>query len=135
MAGRRPVPGPHAALHHVRQRAADDARGLHRQDHGVLDLHLSGPPPHAPRRRRRCSRTLSAPRFYFTSKTSFRLSYEICYEDLTLLQVSLFNFSTDESDNDFCIRIVTRNVATRTDSGRSRRRYIETSTRISSQMY
>lgn len=43
VAGRRPVPRAHAALHHVRQRAADDARGLHREDHGVLDLHLSRP--------------------------------------------------------------------------------------------
>lgn len=41
LAGRRPVPGAHAALHHVRQRAADHARGLRRQDHGVLDLHLN----------------------------------------------------------------------------------------------
>lgn len=45
VAGRRPVPGPNAALHHVRQRAAHHARGLHRQDHGVLDLHMSRPGP------------------------------------------------------------------------------------------
>lgn len=35
-----PVPGPHAVVHHVRQRAAVHARGLHRQDPRVLGLHL-----------------------------------------------------------------------------------------------
>lgn len=93
LAGRRPVPGAHAALHHVRQRATGDARGLHREDNGVLDLHLSASalatrPPHRAR----------APTLY-SQKLSFRLSYEICYEDLTLLQVNIFDFSTDESEN------------------------------------
>lgn len=75
MARRWPVSGAHAALHDVRQRASVHARGLRRQDHGVLDLHLS-------------------------ALLSFRLSYEICYEDLTLLQVSLF-IITVESENVF----------------------------------
>lgn len=81
VAGRRPVPGPHAALHHVRQRAADHARGLHRQDHGVLDLHLS--------RRRRAASALPP-----THQPKQALDYlmKICYENLTLLQISLFDF-------------------------------------------
>jgi hypothetical protein len=41
VAGRGPVLGAHAALHHVRERAAHHVRGLRRQNHGVLDLHLS----------------------------------------------------------------------------------------------
>lgn len=103
MAGRRPVPGPHATLHDVRQRAANHARGLHRQDHGVLDLHLSAlsARPSPPARTRRTRRPLLT----FKSKISFRLSYEICYEDLTLLQVSLFDFSTEESENDFVLAL------------------------------
>lgn len=40
MARRRPVSGSHAALHHIRQRASHDSRGLHRQDNGMLDLHM-----------------------------------------------------------------------------------------------
>lgn len=105
MAGRRPVPGAHAALQDVRQRAAEHARGLHREDHGVLDLHLSGaaPQPLAGLAARAGRYALHVS--IFKSKISFRLSYEICYEDLTLLQVSLFDFSTDESENDFVLAL------------------------------